>query len=230
MHSKFEWLDKEGLNYMNPPTVLRPVRPDERPWPVRYANFISLAVFVAAGVMVLVSDPKMFQKALAGDPHEIRFLLTTGIYPIVILFAAFAIPKAVAKQQRSVLTITDDVVTLKMRSAGVEPERVVWSVKRNDIRDVRLYGAGSKAQFIFLLKAESAIKRFWRLADTSGGTRLRAGSWVLSTRNDVSAHPPMPVNQWIASRAASRKAMLDSDLGRALIEHGYLKTMENTKS
>src|SRR5690242_8864126 len=121
---------------MNPPTVLRPVRPDEYPWSVRYANFISLAVFVFAGLMTLVSDPKMFQKALAGDSHDIRVVMTAGIYVVVILFGVFAIPKAAAKRQRSVLTIADDAVTLKMRSAGVEPERVVWSVKRNDIREV----------------------------------------------------------------------------------------------
>ena len=208
---------------MNPPTILRPLRPDERPWQVRYSNWISVAMFFGLAVMALASDPRMFQKALAGDSHEIRFLMWMVIYPVIILFAAFAMPKALARQRRNVLTITDDDVTLKMRSAGVEPERTVWSVKRNDIREVRPYGAGRQAQFIFIMKTDSAIKRFWRLADTAGGTRLRAGSWVLNTRSDVSARPPMPMNQWITSRAVSRKATLDSDVGRALVEHGYLK-------
>lgn len=214
---------------MSPPTILRPIRPDERSWLVRYSNWISLIVIAGAALAALASDPKMFQKALAGDTHEIRFLLSVGIYPVVMLFAAFALPKALAKQQRSVLTITDDDVTLKLRSAGVNPEQVVWTVKRNDLREIRPFGSGNKAQFIFLMKTDSAIKRFFQVSDSASGRRLKAGSWVLNTRMDVKENPPMRSSQVFITSSQVREAMLKSDLGKALAEHGYLKPDANGK-
>lgn len=212
---------------MNSPTILRPLRLEERPWNVRHATLVRWVVFGGLLVFIFYSSPNIIHRIMAGDGRAIRSALSMGVYPLVMLFATFTIPKALAKQQRNFVTITDDDITLKMRSAGVEPERTVWTVKRDALREVRPFGAGRQAQFIFLMKADSAAKRFWQLANTARGMRLRVADWVLNTCKDVNTRPSAGVKKLFMTSTDTRKAMFDSDLGRALIEHGYLKPAEN---
>jgi hypothetical protein len=78
---------------MSSPTILRPLRLDERPWNVRYAALSSWLVFGGLLVYMFYSCPHFIQQLLVGDRHAMHYALSVGVYPVVMLFATVTVPR-----------------------------------------------------------------------------------------------------------------------------------------
>jgi hypothetical protein len=207
---------------MSTVVTLRPLKPEERPWFERNAMAVSWLWFGTIVALSFVMIPDYPAKALAGDRHYLRIVLQVGLVAVVMLYATYITPKTLAKLQRQLLVITDNDITLKERSSGVSPERVIWRMRKEEIGSVQPRAVGKHSQFILMRNISSPVRRFFQWAGIQDGRAVQARSWVTLERKDAKEKPPLPAYRGVATRKKMIEDLRASDLGQALTACGYI--------
>ena len=212
-----------------PKTVLRHINRDElgffqrNPY-IFLVAWLMLALLVVGGPLLdALREPDGFQHL-----KVLRVMLVE--LAAMILLVIYVIRREHKRGfilERLYLEISD--ATLALYEKPLPPEtrpRLVWTLKHTELDKVqtRLVSKGSKSVFILTKKPQTPQQKFARAVGINlRYKQLLAGNWVADDGRRRT-NPPHP---WGLFRYASRDTMLaemrETDLGKALAEHGYLE-------
>lgn len=212
-----------------PKTVLRHLKRDERG---RYERnpFIFLAAWLCL-VVLLVGSPLL---DMLREPDGLRHLMALrgplGMLVVAIPLVVYVVYTQYRQgfiSERLCLEITDEMLTLYEKPVPPETKpRLVWTVKHADLDKIqtRTISKGSKSRFILSKKPQTRNEKLARVIGLGLWQRaLLAGNWVADDGRRRT-NPPSP---WGAFRYATRETLLaemrETDLGKALVAHGYME-------
>lgn len=212
-------------------TVLRHLKRSERTAFERNPFIFVLAWLAFFGTFLGIQAFDIIRHSKSAHPLAFadRQLLGLSVVIPIVLWATYKQYKDGFAAERRYLEITDDAIALKEQSLkpSVFKPRVIWSVKHADLDKVviRPISKGSQSMFVLAKKPDGPWKRWKRIIGIGEwGPRLRAGDWVI----DDGSKRRNPASPWGVFRLTSRNKlmaeMLETDLGKALELHGYLRS------